>query len=141
MFVLEEKETKMASQPANSTISVNRRLRAVFNNGRHTSIKHLTTPFDSPVVVVAGNEILVSETRDTTFRSDAFRWGHPVVVFPKGEFTLTEALDSVDILDFPVRLPGNPREIQIQTTAANVAADLYGDIRDAAPETANPTQE
>jgi hypothetical protein len=34
-------------------------------------------------------------------------------------------------MDFPVRLPGNPREIQLQKSAAHRHDDLFGQIRTA----------
>ena len=52
-----------AAQPANTTISVFRRVRVFRDNRRHTSIKHLTTPFDSQLVAVPGEENEVIETR------------------------------------------------------------------------------
>lgn len=119
-------------QPLNTTISVFRRLRTFRENRRHTSIKHLTTPFDGDLVAVPGEEIQVVETRDynpitgTGFRSDAFRFGHPIVVSPRAQLTLAALYAGVSGLDFPVRLTGNPRELQVQKTAANVADDLYG---------------
>jgi hypothetical protein len=124
-----------AAQPANTTISVLRRARAVKDNRRHTSIKHLTTPFDSFYVSVPGEEVQVVETRDA-FKTDAFRFGHPVVVSPRATCSLPDVYAAVAGLDFPVRMVGNPREVQIQKTLANKADDLYGELRDACPSDA-----
>ncbi len=117
-----------AAQPANPTISVFYRLRTVRNHGRHTSIKALTTPFDTMNVAVPGEETQVVETRDATFRTDAFRLGHPVVVAPRVPLTLKAALAAVTGIDMPVRLIGNPREVQIQKTAAHKTDDLYAQV-------------
>jgi hypothetical protein len=119
----------MYSQPLNSTISVTPRLRTYFNNGRHTSIKHLTTPFDAALVSVPGEETLVLETRDSTFKSDQFRYGHPVVVYPRTVLTLHDALANITNMDIPVRMVGNPREIQIQKVAAYKTDDLHANAR------------
>jgi hypothetical protein len=116
----------MSAQPANTTISVFRRLRVVRDNRRHTSVKHLTTPFDSEYVPVPGEEVQVVEHRDAVV-SDAFRFGHPVTVQPRTNLSLASLYDGVSGLDFPVRLTGNWREVQVQKTAANVSDDLYGE--------------
>lgn len=125
----------MAAQPLNTTISVFRRLRTFRNNSRHTSIKHLTTPFDGDLVAVPGEEIQVVETRDDVV-TDAFRFGHPVVVAPRAGCSLATLYGALSGLDFPVRLTGNPRELQIQKSAANVADDLYGEAQTACPSDA-----
>lgn len=122
-----------AAQPANTSISVFQRVRTVRNNKRHTSIKHLTTPFDKAEVALPGDEVQVIEFRDATFKTDAFRFGHPVTVAPRATFSLAQVYAAVAGLDFPVRLIGNPREIQIQKSAANVGDDLFGQIRTAGP--------
>lgn len=119
----------MGSQPLNTSISVFRRLRSFRDNRRHTSIKHLTTPFDAELVAVPGEEVQVVETRDASFVTDAFRFGHPVVVAPRNPATLADLYAGVSGLNFPVRLPGNPREVQVEKTAANVADDLYGEAQ------------
>lgn len=123
----------MSAQPLNTTISVFRRLRVIRDNRRHTSVKHLTTPFDSQLVVVPGEEIQVIETRDASFRTDAFRFGHPVVVEPRANCSLADVYAGVSGLDFPVRMLGNWREVQLQNVAANRADDLYGNARTTCP--------
>ena len=123
------------AQPLNTTIFVLRRVRAVKENRRHTSIKHLTTPFDDFYVSVPGEEIQVVETRDSVV-TDAFRFGHPVVVAPRAVCSLPTVYAAVAGLDFPVRMVGNPREVQIQKTLANRGDDLYGQVATACPSTA-----
>lgn len=122
-----------AAQPANTTISVFQRLRTVRGNGRHTSIKHLTTPYDTANVAVPGEEVLVIEDRDATFKSDAFRYGHPVTVSARAACSIATVYTGISGLDFPVRLPGNPREIQIQKAAANITDDLWAQARSTCP--------
>ena len=117
------------SQPLNATISVTPRLRTYRNNGRHTSIKHLTTPFDTALVSVPGEETLVIETRDATFKSDAFRLGHPVVVEPRTVLTVKEMMQNASNMAFPVRLVGNPRELQLEKTAAYKTDDIQAEAR------------
>jgi len=119
-----------ASQPANASISVFQRVRVVRDNRRHTSIKHLTTPFDGNYVAVPGREVQVEATLDATFRTDAFQHGHAVTVSPRAACPMATAY-TVDGMDFPVRLPGNPREIQLQKSAAHRHDDLFGQIRTA----------
>lgn len=128
-----------AAQPANAAISVFRRVRTVRDNRRHTSVKHLTTPFDQALVAVPGEEIQVLETRDGAFRSDAFRYGHPVVVLPRSGCTLAAVYAAVSGLDFPVRMIGNPREVQLQNSDGNQTNDLFGDIKKTCPGEATLT--
>jgi hypothetical protein len=122
----------MGAQPLNTNISVYRRLRTYRENRRHTSIKHLTTPFDGDLVAVPGEEIQVVETRDAVV-TDAFRYGHPVVVAPRAGCSLATLYAGVSGLDFPVRLTGNPRELQVQNAAASINNDLYADARGVCP--------
>jgi hypothetical protein len=119
-------------QPLNTTISVFRRLRTFRANERHTSIKHLTTPFDHNVVAVPGEEIQVLETRDANI-TDAFRYGHPIVVYPRTSCTPATVYAGVAGLNFPVRMVGNPRELQIENVAASVNNDLYGQVATLCP--------
>ena len=117
-----------SAQPLNTTISVFRRLRTFRDNRRHTSIKHLTAPFDGELVAVPGEEVQVIETRDTVV-TDAFRFGHPVVIAPRTPLTLANLYAAVGGLDFPVRMVGNPRELQVQNVAAHVTDDLYAEAQ------------
>ena len=131
----------MGAQPANTAITVQRRTRAVRENRRHTSVKHLTTPFDPFYASIPGEEIQVVETRNIdpalgAAITDAFRFGHPVVIAPRAVCDLPTVYAGVSGLDFPVRMIGNPREVQIQKTLTNRADDLYGELRDACPSDA-----
>ena len=123
----------MASQPANTTIEVFRRIRAQRDDQLHTSVKHRTTPFGTQVMSVPGEEILVVETRDSSFVTDAFRFGHPVVVSPRVKATFEDAAESIADLNFPVRLPGNPRDVFLEKSPGNNQDDLHQELRDIAP--------
>jgi len=127
------------SQPLNQSIAVYQRLRTVRNNGRHTSIKQLTTPMDDIDIAIPGHETQVVETRDTTFKTDAFPFGHPIAVLPRTLFTIKDLYAQVAGVDFPVVMEGNLREIQVQlagslNAAGNVApppVDFFGEVRNA----------
>lgn len=126
-----------AAQPANVSISVFQRLRVIRNNKRHTSIKNLTTPFGEQDVVVPGEEVQVIEYRDANFKSDAFRFGHPTCVAPRARFSLAALYAALSgTLDFPVRLIGNPREVQIQKAAGFITDDFFGQAASAGPGSA-----
>lgn len=107
----------MYSQPLNASIAIFPRLRTYFNNGRHTSIKHLTTPFGDAIVSVPGEEIQVLEVLDTTFKSDAFRYGHGVVVEARVPLKMRDLLAAQPSLQV-TRMVGNPREVQVNSTVA-----------------------
>ena len=127
----------MSAQPANTTISIFQRVRVYRDNRRHTSIKDLTTPFQPQLVAAPGEEINVLEHRNTAigagFRSDAFRYGHPLYVTTRTPATVAQVYAGVAGLDFPVRLPGNFREMQIQNGAAHLSHDLFADVRGVTP--------
>jgi hypothetical protein len=121
------------AQPANTSISVFRRLRVIRDNRAFTTIKHYTTPFDGQDVVVPGEEVLVLERRDAAFRSDAFRYGHPIVVEPRTACTMATVYAGIPGLDFPVRMAGNWREVQIQKDPAHRTDDLYAQAQTLCP--------
>lgn len=126
----------MASQPANTTIEVFRTIRMQRDDNLHTSIKHRITPFGDKIMNVPGEEILVTETRDATFLSDAFgpnSGGHPVVVVPRTKETFADAVSTIADLQFPITLPGNPRDAFLTKTAGNNTDDLHQDLRDTSP--------
>lgn len=135
----------MASQPANASISVYRRVRAQRNDSIHTSVKQRSVgvSWSELDVVVPGEEIQVYEKRDDSFRTDAFRFGHPVTVLTRDKTTLSEIITHgtdgsgtplVADLNFPVRFVGYYRDVFIEKNADNVTADLHQDVRDdAAP--------
>jgi hypothetical protein len=93
----------------------------------------LTTPFDVNYVAIPGEETLVVENRDIATKSDAFRYGKAVTVVPRKLTTAHSIFAGVANMDFPVRMVGNPREVQIQKTYAGRGDDLYGQVRAIGP--------
>jgi len=106
----------MASQPLNAEVSVFRRVRAQTDQDKH------------------------DETKDDTV-SDAWRYGHPVVRYvrgnsaptPSGERTKTlqQVYDNVSGLGMPLRLTVERRDIYIEKDSDNVGDDLHENVRDA----------
>jgi len=121
-----------SAQALNSTISIYRRARAVRDNRRQTSVKSLTTPWDHFLVAIPGEETEVLETRNTGFPSDAFRFGHPVTVYPRTRTTLATVVAAVPNIKL-VKMTGNWREWQIENTTGNQTADLYTRLRAVSP--------
>ena len=116
----------MASQPANSTIAVHRRVRSYRQDLRHNSIKDLTMRMRPLIMSVVGEEVLVTESRDAVV-TDAFRNGHPVVRSLREVTTFEEAAEGISGLNFPVQIG---RDKFLEKSDANVADDLQQDLRD-----------
>ena len=125
----------MASQPANTTILVHRRIRAQRDDFLHTSVKHRASGvgFNDLIMSVPGEEIKVFEFRDSTFRTDAFRFGHPVTVAERGKTSFETAAETISGLNFPITFPAYPRDKFLEKSDANVADDLHQDLRDVSP--------
>ena len=128
----------MASQPANTTIEVFRRVRAQRDDRLHTSVKHRASgvAFNDLVVSTPGEEILVFENRDGSFFTGAFRFGFPVTVEARTRPTfeaVQEALFATADADFPLRLPAYPRDVFIQKPAGQNGEDLHQQVRDNSP--------
>ena len=128
----------MASQPANTTIEVFRRVRAQRDDNLHTSIKHrgIGVGFNPLVAVPPGEEILVFETRDDANITGAFRFGFPVTVEARTRPTfedVQESLFATGDADFPLRLPAYVRDVFIQKPAGQNGEDLHQQVRDASP--------
>jgi hypothetical protein len=115
-----------AAQPLNTRIAVFRRARVVRDNARHTTVKHLTTPWGDQYVPAPGEETEVLEVRDIGFRTDAFRYGHPVVVLPRPRLLAKDAIKNIPGTKTVVMF-GNLREIQLEP--ANRYADFYAELR------------
>ena len=128
----------MASQPANTTIEVFRRVRAMRDDRLHTSVKHRSSGigFADLVVSTPGEEILVFENRDSSSFTGAFRFGFPVTVEARTRATfesVQEALFATDDADFPLRLPAYPRDVFIQKPSGQNDEDLHQQVRDSSP--------
>lgn len=142
----------MASQPLNSTISVQQRVRTFRQDVRHESVKSLmSNGFRSHAVSVPGEEILVGQTRETlsagespivtTSLTKGRTLGLAVCRVPESLMTLSELLTAtnydydgagsgkaIHTLDYPVRLPG-VRDIQFGKKSAYLTTDLHGQVR------------
>jgi hypothetical protein len=119
----------MASQPANATIQVFRRIRSQRDDARHEAIRNVLSPgLRALVMVVPGEEVLVNETLDAVV-SDRFRFGHPVVRMPRGYTTFQEAVDGISGLAFPVQV-GRDKFLESRTPGAAATTDIHQDLRD-----------
>lgn len=123
----------MASQPANQTISVFRRVRSFRRGLRHNNIKALVNRMRPQIMSVPSEEVQIDRTFDTTSDhvttalAKAGNKGLPVVVFLREETTLAEAVSGVSDLGFPVRI-GEDAFLEKQSTA--LTDDLHQDLRD-----------
>ena len=128
-----------AAQPLNAEISVFRRVRAQTDQDRHDPIKGMGR-FRAKQVIAPSQEIRVLQTKDSVV-SDAWRYGHPVVRYvrgngaptPAGERTKTlqQVYDNVDDLRQPLRLTVEKRDIYIEKGPEAVCDDLHQETRDA----------
>ena len=122
-----------SAQPLNADISVFRRVRAQTDQDRHDPIKGMGR-FRAKQVIVPGQEIRVLQTLDAEY-SDAWRYGHPVVRYIRGNAsptpsgqrteTLQQLYSGVSGLHMPLRLTVERRDIYIEKTTAAVADDLF----------------
>ena len=122
----------MAPQPANTAIAVHRRIRAQRDDFLHTSVKHRASGvgFNDLIMSVPGEEIKVFEWRDTAFRTDAFRFGHPITVGERAKTTFEAAAEGITGLNFPVRFTAYPRDAFLEKSTANLTDDLHQEVRD-----------
>ena len=130
----------MAEQPANALIEIFRTVRSYRNDLRHESIKVLGVKQGrEPVMSVPAREYLVADTKDGVV-SDAFRYGHGVVTFPRAFVGLGDVTANVSQLKL-VRLIGG-RDYFVTHTAGNNTRDLHAEIRvlDKAANPANTIQ-
>lgn len=126
------------AQPLNAEISVFRRVRAQTNQDRHDPIKGMGR-FGDKQVIAPSQEIRVLQTSDNVV-SDAWRFGHPVVRYVRGNTaptpsgqrtkTLQQVYDNVADLRAPLRLSAERRDIYIEKNADGVNDDLHGEVRD-----------
>jgi hypothetical protein len=127
----------MASQPANTLISVFRNVRTYRQDLRHESVKNITDRLRPLVFSVPGEETLtVFGVRDTTYsdmspymgegRPTATR-GVPVTIGVRAakDFNTIETITGVNI---PFTIGSDKF---VENTAANLGRDLHQDLRDA----------
>ena len=123
----------MASQPANALIKVHRQVRTRHQIGRNASVKEITQRLADKQVMVPGEEVDVYITLDSTFKSDAWRYGHPVTVNKRAPLTVAEAYANVADLDLPVQIVGTNNDLFLGKVDANLTDDLFAEVAAAAP--------
>lgn len=127
----------MASQPANTLISVFRRVRSYRNDLRHESVEAITKRLRGLVMSVPGCEILTGVlTRDTAVadlspymgeaRFGANR-GFPIVIGAKDFVTFEEAQEGMPNIDFGFQIG---RDKFLEPTTAGLGDDQHQDLRD-----------
>jgi len=117
----------MASQPANTSIQVHRRLRSQRADRRHDSVKSLLSPgLRELVMAVPGEEVRTLATRDAVV-SDRYYSGHRVVVYNRALKTLASALSTITGIEAPIKIG---RDKFFNKSTANVADDIHQELRD-----------
>lgn len=128
----------MASQPANTDVSVFRRVRAFRQDHRHESVEALIKRLRPLVMSIPANEILSGvQNRDTNLadfspymgeaRHDATR-GFPIIIGLNAQVTFATAQEATGIgIDFGFQIG---RDKFLQNAEASLAAqDLHADMR------------
>jgi len=125
-----------AEQPANATIEIFRNVRSYRQDFRHEAVKKLAQSLGrDPVMSVPGREVIVAQTTDGVV-SDAWRFGHPVVTFPRHFVSLGTALASITDVKL-MRLVGGRDFFLTKETGHNID-DLHAEIRVLDHPGANP---
>lgn len=134
----------MASQPANTQITVRRTVRTRVARGLFNSIKEHAQRLGTQEVIVPGEEIDVYLSLDAAGTNapgpnPAWRYGMPVTVNQRTRSTVGAMITAVGAdgdagsLDFPKRLVGTRQDVFLQNVAAEAANDLHEDVRRNAP--------
>lgn len=128
-----------SSQPANTAISVFRRVRSQRDLPFHRSTFETFQHINPLVMVVPGMEHLtVTETRETLAAGAAILdtslttgrgVGLPIVRYTQSMPTLESAAESISGLAFPVRIG---QDAMLEKSSANIADDLFQELRDIA---------
>jgi len=128
-----------SAQPLNADISVFRRVRAQTDQDRHDPIKGMGR-FRPRQVIAPGQEIRVLQTYDAA-TTDAWRYGHPVVRYIRGNAgptpakertkTLQQVYSNVSGLRLPLRLTVERRDLYIENKPSAVTNDLFKNVDDA----------
>ena len=128
----------MAGQPLNTEISIFRRVRAYRDMDRHASVQGMRS-FGSLRMSVPGEEIRVmpnsasvaTDGYDSGWKSDAWRYGHPVVRYERAPVTPKQFYASAGgTLSIPLRLGDNRRDLFIEKKPEHITDDLHQDLRD-----------
>lgn len=131
----------MAAQPANTDITVFRRLRSFRQGHRHESVAALIKRLRPLVMSIPADEILVEvKTRDTTVsdfspymgeaRHNATR-GFPIVIGLKEQVSFANAQTNLTDIDFAFQI-GHDKFLQ--NTVAGLTGDMHQDARDLTPD-------
>lgn len=126
----------MSAQPANTDIKVYRTVRSFRDSVRNDSIAALTKRLRPLIARVPGDENVVEvKARDTgvkdfsPFMGEA-RFGagrgFPIVIGLKSQVSFANAQTNIDDADFAFQIGADKF---IQTTAAGLSGDLYGDAK------------
>lgn len=134
----------MASQPANTQITVRRTCRTRMELGLFESIKVRTQRLGNQVVIAPGEEIDVYMNLDANGTNapgpnPAWRYGMPITVNQRTRSTVAQMYAAIAAdpnaasLDFPKQIVGTTEDRFLQNLAANAANDLHADIRNNEP--------
>ena len=121
------------AQPANTNIAIYRTLRTRTVVDRFASIKEVAQGMGVRQVMIPGQEISCYNVLDHSFKSDAWRYGHPVVVETREKLTVSDLYASAAGLAFPIHLVGFRGDLFIANTAAAIGNDLQQEARTAGP--------
>lgn len=127
------KEHIMAEQPANALIKIHRQVRTRHQIGRNASVKEIAQRLADKQVMVPGEEVDIFLKLDGDFKSDAWRFGHPVTVNKRDPLTVSDLYASVADLAMPVQMVGGGQDLFIGKDADNLTDDLFEEVRNAAP--------
>lgn len=128
----------MASQPANTEISVLRTFRTRVQTRRNASIKEVTQRLGDVVVMAPGEEIDTYNVIDTAGAvtpgpNPAWRFGMPVTVESRVRAGVSDVVGAVADLDFPQQIVGTRHDLFFHKTAGNLTDDLHAEVRAASP--------
>jgi hypothetical protein len=128
----------MASQPANTEISVLRTFRTRVQTRRNASIKEVTQRLGDVVVMAPGEEIDTFNVIDTAGAvtpgpNPAWRYGMPVTVESRDRASVGTVVGAVSGLDFPQQIVGTRHDLFFHKTAGNLTDDLHEEVRQASP--------
>jgi|GEM_PF-3668580 len=122
----------MASQPANASIRVHRRVRSYRQMIRHNNVKAMVNRMRPLIMSVPSRETQILSTFDgdanivqTNLTSD--RRGLPIVRYLRPVVPFQTAAENIAGLNFPVVIG---QDSFLEKSDANVADDLHQNLRD-----------
>lgn len=121
----------MASQPANTDISVFRRVRAYRNQRRHESVEAIIKRLRPLIMSVPSEEFLTGVLTRDTGTSDFSVWGRdgqPIVIGVLPDTTFAQAQENITGVDFAIQIGADKF---LNHDANNIGTrDLHQDTRD-----------